>query len=171
MQGSWRVTPVGALQDKTSRLARQLARSLNSWLVPVVSCCRQNALFDENWLFAFLTHSTINTLIPMKCRKLLERTLKEKPLRKTRLTYSQSSSFDSPNSSTLTISIDTSLKGTLAKSLSHHTHVCEEAFWYLGSSLEETNSFWLMQWVIMGSGKLKKTRFGVTLLKQEVWKA
>ena len=42
---------------------------------------------------------------------------REKPLRKTRLTHPQSSAIDSPNSSTLTLSIDTSLRGTLAKIL------------------------------------------------------
>ena len=59
----------------------------------------------------------------------------------------------------------------IAKSLSHHTHICEKVFWYLGSSSERTNSFWLMQWVIVGSSKLEKTRFGVTLLRQEPWRA
>ena len=46
-----------------------------------------------------------------------------------------------------------------------------EGFWYLGSSSEGTNSFWLMQWAIAGFGKLEKTRFGVTLLEQEAWRA
>ena len=107
----------------------------------------------------------------MKCRELLERILREKLQRKTRLTHSQSSSFDSTNSSTLTLSIDISLRGTLVKSLFHHTHICEKAFWYLGSSSKGTNSFWLMQCAIAGSGKLEKTRFGVTLLEQEAWRA
>ena len=87
------------------------------------------------------------------------------------MTHPQSSSFDSPNSSILTLSIDTFLRGTLAKSLSHHTHICEEVIWCLESSSEETNSFWLMQWAIMRSGKLEKTRFNETLLEQEAWRA
>ena len=33
----------------------------------------------ETRLFAFHTHPSINTLIPIKCRELLERILKEKP--------------------------------------------------------------------------------------------
>jgi len=41
----------------------------------------------------------------------------------------------------------------------------------LEGSSEETNSFWLMQWAIAGFGKLEKTRFGVTLLEQEAWRA
>ena len=107
----------------------------------------------------------------MKCRKFPERILREKPQKKTRLTHPQSSSFDSPNSFTLTLSINTSLRGTFAKSLSHHTHICEEAFWYLGSSSEGTNSFWLMQWAIAGFSKLEKIRFSVTVLEQEAWRA
>ena len=31
-------------------------------------------------------------------------------------------------------SIDTSLRGTLAKTFSHHTHICEKAIWCLGSN-------------------------------------
>ena len=41
----------------------------------------------------------------------------------------------------------------------------------MGSSLEGTNSFWLMQWAIAGFGKLEKIMFGVTLLEQEAWRA
>ena len=81
----------------------------------------------------------IQTLIPTKCRELPERILREKPQRKTRLTHPQSSSFDSPNSSTLTLSILTSLRGTLAKTFSHHTHIYKKAIWCLGSSQEGTN--------------------------------
>ena len=36
-------------------------------------------------------------------------------------------------------SIDTSLRGTLAKTFSHHTHNCEKAIWCLGSNQEGTN--------------------------------
>ena len=71
----------------------------------------------ETWHFEFHTYPTINTLIPTKCRELPERILREKPWRKTRSTHPQSSSFNTPNSSTLTFSIDTSLRGTLTKIL------------------------------------------------------
>ena len=54
-------------------------------------------------------------LIPKKCRELPKRILKEKPKRKTRLTHPQSSSFDSPNSSTLILSIDISLRCTFSQ--------------------------------------------------------
>ena len=116
-------------------------------------------------------HTLLYTLIPIKCRELPERILREKPKRKTRLTHPQSSSFVSLNSSTLTLSINTSLRGTLAKILISPYHICEKVIWCLGSSSEGTNSFWLMQWVIAGSSKLKKTRFVITLLEQEAQRA
>ena len=58
----------------------------------------------------------IQTLIPTKCRELLERFLREKPQRKTRLIHPQSSHRDFSNSSTLFLSIVKSLRGTLPKS-------------------------------------------------------
>ena len=156
-----------ALQDKTSSLAKPLAHdSFQSRArVARLPCLVVIDSSHSN------THPTINTLIPTKCKELPERILREKPLTKTRLTHPQSSSFDSPNFSTLTLAIDTSLRCTLAKSLFHHTHIYEKVFWCLESSLEGINSFWLMQWVITRFGKLKKTRFGVTLLEQKAWRA
>ena len=78
-------------------------------------------------------------LIPAYCRELLKRNLREKPQRKTKLTHPQSLHFDSPNSSTLTLFIVTSLRGTLAKPFSHHTQICEKVIWCLGSSQERTD--------------------------------
>ena len=51
----------------------QTGKTVSSQLVPVASSSHQNALF------AFLTHPSINILIPTKCRELLERILREKP--------------------------------------------------------------------------------------------
>ena len=51
MQGSWTVTPAGALQDKTSSLARPLACDSNSQLIPIASSSRQTALFVTNLTF------------------------------------------------------------------------------------------------------------------------
>ena len=59
MQGSWRVMPAVALQDKSSRLAKPLAHGLNSQLSPVARSSRQTTLFGKNWLFTFLSHPTI----------------------------------------------------------------------------------------------------------------
>ena len=165
MQGSWRFTLAVALLEKTSSLVRQLTRDSNLWLVPVASLSRQNALFVRN-LIIHIPHSLYYKYpYTHEMLRASRENFERETLEKTRLTHPQSSSFDSPNSSTLTFSIDISLRGTLAKSLSHHTHICEKVFWCLGSSSEETNSFWLMQWAIVGFGKLEKTRFGVTLGK------
>ena len=59
----------------------------------------------------------IYTLIPTILRELLERILREKPYRKTRLTHPQSLHRDSSNSLTLFLSIVKSLRGTLPKPL------------------------------------------------------
>ena len=48
MQRSWIVTPAGALQDKKSSLAIQLARSLDSQLNQVARPSRQSTLFGKN---------------------------------------------------------------------------------------------------------------------------
>ena len=56
---SWSVMLTVALQDKSPRLARLLARNLNSRLSPVSRPSRQTTLFGKIWLFAFLSHSTI----------------------------------------------------------------------------------------------------------------
>ena len=40
----------------------------------------------------------------------------------------------------LTLSIDISLRGSFAKSLSHYAHISEKVLWCLGRSLEMTNS-------------------------------
>ena len=61
MQGSWTVTPPGALHDKKSRLAIKLARGLNLRLSQVVRPSHQPVLFWKIWLFAFETHTSINT--------------------------------------------------------------------------------------------------------------
>ena len=52
--------PAIALQDKKSRLAIQLARSLDSRLNQVARPSRQFTLLLKNQPFAFLSHSNIN---------------------------------------------------------------------------------------------------------------
>ena len=51
--------PAVALQDKSPRLARPLARGLNSRLSPVVRSSHQTTLFGKNCLVTFLSHPTI----------------------------------------------------------------------------------------------------------------
>ena len=83
MQGSWRVMPTVALQDKSPRLAKLLARNLNSRLSLVVRSSCQTTLFGKNWLFTFLSHPTIyRSLHPRNVesfqRKFWERNPREK---------------------------------------------------------------------------------------------
>ena len=59
MRRSWWVMPAVALQDKNFRLARPLARGLNSRLSPVARSSRQTTLFGKNWFFTFIYHPTI----------------------------------------------------------------------------------------------------------------
>ena len=136
--------PAVALQDKTSSLARQLARDLNSRLVLVMRSSRQNALFVRN-LIVCIPHSpyykyTYTHKMQRSSRENFEREI----LKKNKIDSSTIFIICSPNSSTFTLSIVIFLRGTLAQSLSHHTHLYEEVIWCLGSSSEGTNSFWLM---------------------------
>ena len=88
---SWRAMIVGTLQDKNwhSGLA------VNSWLILLTSEPPKCPVLLKKWISTFLTYPTINTLIPTKCRELLERILRENLLRNTRLTHPQSYTFDS----------------------------------------------------------------------------
>ena len=129
---SWRVRTGGSLQDKNYKLVFLLSSDWDLWLIPIANDSLVHPVLLKTDFSHSISYPTINTLIPTKCKELPKRILREKSQRKIRLIHPQSYTFDSPNSSTLTLSIVTSLRGTLAKSLSHHTHICEEAFWYLG---------------------------------------
>ena len=127
----------------------------------------KTSYFVEKCLFTFLTYPTINSLIPTKCRELLERkTLENNKIDSFTILYLWFSNF-----STLNLSIDIPLRGSLTKSLSHRTHICEEVLWCLGSNLEMTNSFGWCNELIAKFRKLKKTQLGLTLLEQEAWRA
>ena len=91
-----------------------------------------------------------------KYRELPERILRDKPQRKTRLTHPQSLHSDSSNFSTPTLSIVTSLRGSLAKTCLTIPIFMRMLFGALGSSQEGINSHWLMLWARAESGKLKK---------------
>ena len=76
--GNWRVQQLVHYRTKctvwpSSLLATQTHDSfhLRDW-VARMPC------LDENWLFTFLTYTTINTLIPMKCREVPEGIWREK---------------------------------------------------------------------------------------------
>ena len=77
----------------------------------------------------------IYTLIPTILRELLERILREKPYRKTRLTHPQSLPkrlFKFLYSLPLHCQI---LKRLITKTFSHHIHFCERAVWCFGKQL------------------------------------
>ena len=95
-------------------------------------------------------------LIPMKCKELLERILREKPQRKTRLTHLQSSHRDSLNSSTLILSIVTSLRGSLPKHFLIIPTSVRRPFGAWEAIRKGPISYWLMLWAIVESDKLKK---------------
>ena len=126
---------------------------------------------DENWLFTFLTYTTINTLIPTKCRELLERILREKPREKQDLLIHNLCHLILQIPLLSLFPLTYPWKVHFAKSLSHHTYISEEVFWCLGNSSEKTNWFGLCNEIIAGFRKLKKSRLGVTLLEQEAWRA
>ena len=106
-----------------------------------------------------------------KYRELLERILRYKPQRKTRLIHPQSLHSDSSNSSTFTLSIVTSLRGSLAKTFLTIPISVRRLFGALGSNQEGTNSHWLMLWVIAESGKLKKKQVRRNLVGVRAWRA
>ena len=133
-----------SLQDKKYSLAFLLVGDWNSRLIPIASHSPKPPVLQKNDFSHSFSYPTINNFIPTKCRKLLERILKDKPQKTTRLIHPQSYTFVSPNSSTLILSIGICLRGALAKSVPHHIHIGEKVIWCLGSSLERTNSFWLM---------------------------
>ena len=136
MQGSWRVMPAVALQDKSPRLARSFARGLNSWLNPVARLSRHNTLFRKIWLFTFLL--TLLYIYPYTHD--LERASREnferETLEKTRLTHSQSLPkrlFKFLYSRPLHCQI---LDRLIIKTFSHHIYFCEMLVWCFGKQLE-----------------------------------
>ena len=133
-----------SLQDKKYSMAFLLVGDWNSRLIPIASHLPKPPVLQKNDFSHSFSYPTINNLISTNCRKLLERILKDKPQKTTRLIHSQSYTFVSPNSPTLILSIGICLRGALAKLVPHHIHIGEKVIWCLGSSSETTNSFWLM---------------------------
>ena len=79
-----------SLQDKSSRLVRSFARSLNSQLNPIARSSRQNTLFGKIWRFTFLlTLLYIYSYTHDSDRASRENFVRE-TLEKTRLTHPQS---------------------------------------------------------------------------------
>ena len=112
---SWSVMLVGALQDKKYRLAVQLPRSWNSQLSQAASLSRQPALFCKTWLFAFHSHSSINTPYTHEMSRASRENIERETLEKNKIDSSQSLHRGSSNSSTHTLFVVTSLRGSLPK--------------------------------------------------------
>ena len=85
MQRSWIVMLVVALQDKKFRLAIQLARGLDSRLCQVARPSRQSTMLWKNWLFAFLSHSGINTLYTHKILRASRENFERETLEKNKI--------------------------------------------------------------------------------------
>ena len=76
---SWRVTTAGSLQEKNYKLVFLLFGNWNSQLIPVANdSLVHHVLLKTNFSHS-ISYPTINTLIPMKCKMLLERILRDKP--------------------------------------------------------------------------------------------
>ena len=107
----------------------------------------------------------------MKCRELLEKILREKPQRKTRLTHSQSSHRDSSNSSTFILSIIISLRGSLPKPFLTILTSVRRKFGTQEAVRKGPISYWLMLWFIAEYGKLKKKQVRRNLVGVRAWRA
>ena len=129
MQRSGTIMLVVALLEKKSRLAIQLARSLDSQFNQVVRPSCQSTMLWKNWLFAFLSHSNINTPYTHEIWRTSRENFERKTLEKNKIDSSTIfilwfSKF--LNSHPLHCYI---LERFFAKSFSHHTHIYEKAFW------------------------------------------
>ena len=96
---------------------------------------------------------------------------REKPQRKTRLTYPQSSHRDSSNSSTLILSIITSLRGSLPKPFLTIPTSVRRPFGAQEAIRKGPISYWLMLWAIAESSKLKKKQVRRNLVGVGSWRA
>ena len=149
--------PAVALQDKSPRLARPLARDLNSRLSPVARPSRQTTIFRKNWLFAFLSHPTIYRPLYPRNVESFQREFWEKNPREKQdwLIYN--------------LHIETLQIPLLSSSpLLHHWKVYYQNLFSLYPYLWEPYlvfweavkkgpiSYWLMLWSVAKSGKLKK---------------
>ena len=130
MQRSWTLIPVIALQDKKSSLAIQLVHGLDSRLSQVARPSRQFTLLWKNWLFAFLSHSSINTLYTHKILRASGENFKRE--KQDWLIHNLYIVTLQKNSSTLTLSICYILERFISQNFSHHIHICEKDFWCFG---------------------------------------
>ena len=109
---SRRIRTAGSLQDKKYSLAFLLSGNWNSQLILVASDLPVHPVLLKTDFSYSISYPTINILIPTKCRKFPERILIEKPQRTSRLIHPQCYTFDSPNFSTLILSVVMPMRGS-----------------------------------------------------------
>ena len=110
----------------------------------------------KNWLFAFQTHTSINTPYTHEILRASRENIERETLEKNKIdssTIFKQRLFKFLYSHPLHCYI---LERFITKIFSHHTHIYKKAFWWFGKQLGRTNSHWLMLWFIVESGKLKK---------------
>ena len=107
----------------------------------------------------------------MKCKKLPQRILREKPQRKTRLTHPQFSHRDSSNSSTFTLFMVIPLRGSLPKPFLTIPTSVRRPFGAQEAVRNGPISYQLMLWAIAESGKLKKKQVWRNLVRVGAWRA
>ena len=154
---SWSIAPAVALQDKSPRLAKPFAHSLNSQLNSVARSSHQNTLFGKIWLFTFLL--TLLYIYPYThdLESASRENFERETLDKTRLTHPQSLPkrlFKFLYSLPLHCQI---LERLITETFSHHIHFYVMAVWCFGKQLG-MNQFhigWCYGQVVE-SGKLEK---------------
>ena len=146
-----------SLQDKSPRLARSFAHSLNSRLNPVARLSCQNTLFGKIWLFTFLL--TLLYIYPYThdSKRAFKENFERETLEKTRLTHPQSlpkKLFKFLYS--LLLHYQT-FERLITKTFSHHIHFYERVVWCFRKQLGR-NQFHI-GWCygqVAESGKLEK---------------
>ena len=121
-----------SLQDKSFRLARPFARSLNSQLNPIARLSRQNTLFGKMWLFTFLF--TLLYIYPYthNSKRASRENFERKNLEKTRLTHPQSLPKRLFKFLYFLPLHCQTLERVITKTFSHHIHSYERAVWCFG---------------------------------------
>ena len=127
--------PTVAIQDKKSSLAIQLPCGWNLRLSQVARPSRQPALFWKNLLFAFQTHTSINTPYTHEMWRASRENFKRETLEKNKIDLSSIFTyglFKFLYSHPLHCYI---FERYITKTFSHHTHICEKAVWCFGKQL------------------------------------
>ena len=124
-----------SLQDKSPRVAKPFAGSLNLRLNPVARSSRQNTLFGKIWLFKFLLTLLYIHPYTHDSKRVSRESFERETLEKTRLTHPQSLPkrlFKFLYSLPLHCE---NLERLITTIFSHHIHFCERAVWCFGKQL------------------------------------